>query len=108
MSLQQGEPFAVQPSLTQLPRSQDYAAPLREFAKSRSTAIVPLFEANHLFVNIDELVPLAASFEADLRDVVGRSQRDKASLPTGFGEVILHHVRLPLAESPFLHDRVLT
>ncbi|GAA5916028.1 hypothetical protein JCM8208_007492 [Rhodotorula glutinis] len=72
---------------------RDYAAPLREFAKSRSTAIVPLFEANHLFVNIDELVPLAASFEADLRDVVGRSQRDKASLPTGFGEVILHHIK---------------
>ncbi|KPV76823.1 uncharacterized protein RHOBADRAFT_8690, partial [Rhodotorula graminis WP1] len=71
---------------------QDYAAPLREFAKSRSTAIVPLFEANHLFVNIDELVPLAAAFEADLRDVVGRSQRDKASLPTGFGAIVLHHI----------------
>ncbi|GAA5932088.1 hypothetical protein JCM3775_004237 [Rhodotorula graminis] len=71
---------------------RDYAAPLREFAKSRSTAIVPLFEANHLFVNIDELVPLAAAFEADLRDVVGRSQRDKASLPTGFGAIVLHHI----------------
>ncbi|BGP37140.1 hypothetical protein JCM10450v2_001046 [Rhodotorula kratochvilovae] len=71
---------------------EHFAAPLRNFARSRTTAIIPAFEANHLFGNIDQLVPIAEAFEADLREIVARVQRDKSRLPSGFGEVILQHV----------------
>ncbi|GAA5903850.1 hypothetical protein JCM5296_005571 [Sporobolomyces johnsonii] len=71
---------------------QDYAVPLRSFSKKRETAIIPQFEANHLFINIEQLVPIAEAFEHDLRRVVEQLQRDKTRLPSGFGEVILSHV----------------
>ncbi|GAA5821205.1 hypothetical protein JCM3770_005251 [Rhodotorula araucariae] len=78
---------------------QHFAAPLRSFAKSRATAIIPTFEANHLFGNIDQLVPIAKAFDADLRNIVAHLQRDKSTLPSGFGEVILQHVKL--MEKPY-------
>ncbi|GAA5850949.1 hypothetical protein JCM8547_009139 [Rhodosporidiobolus lusitaniae] len=71
---------------------RDYALPLRSFSKKRETAIIPSFEANHLFINIEQLVPVAEAFERDLRDLVGQLQRNRSSLPDGFGELILRHV----------------
>lgn len=71
---------------------QDYATPLRAFSKKRETAIIPAFEATHLFINIDQLVPIAKAFERDLRQIVARAQQDPSRVPAGFGEVILSHV----------------
>ncbi|GAA5878601.1 hypothetical protein JCM3774_004078 [Rhodotorula dairenensis] len=71
---------------------QDYAQPLRTFSKKRETAIIPAFEATHLFINIEQLVPISAAFERDLQDVVHRAQNDRTRVPQAFGEMILAHV----------------
>ncbi|GAA5979263.1 hypothetical protein JCM10908_002860 [Rhodotorula pacifica] len=71
---------------------QDYAQPLRTFSKKRETAIIPAFEATHLFINIEQLVPLSVAFERDLRDIVQHAQSARTRSPEGFGEVILAHV----------------
>ncbi|GAA6000756.1 hypothetical protein JCM10207_004640 [Rhodosporidiobolus poonsookiae] len=71
---------------------KDFAAPLRAFSKKRDTAIIGQFEATHLFINLEQLVPIAESFERDMRQLVGQLNRDKLKLPDGFGEVILRHV----------------
>jgi hypothetical protein len=91
-----------------LPPLQDYAQPLRTFSKKRETAIIPAFEATHLFTNIEQLVPISVAFEKDLKDVAQRAQNERQRVPEGFGEVILAHVRssfvfacsLPLAADP--------
>jgi hypothetical protein len=80
-------------------RAQDYAIPLRTFSKRRDTAVIPQFEATHLFINLEQLVPIAEVFEADLRQLVAQMQTDKSNLPVDFGEVILQHVRLALPDS---------
>ncbi|BGP22351.1 hypothetical protein JCM10295v2_001230 [Rhodotorula toruloides] len=71
---------------------KDYAIPLRTFSKRRDTAVIPQFEATHLFINLEQLVPIAEAFEADLRQLVSQMQKDKSGLPADFGEVILQHV----------------
>ncbi|GAA5984437.1 hypothetical protein JCM11641_000137 [Rhodosporidiobolus odoratus] len=71
---------------------KDFALPLRAFSKKRETSIIPAFEANHLFINIEQLVPVSEALERDLRQLVGQMQRDKGRIPDGFGEVILRHV----------------
>ncbi|BGP13295.1 hypothetical protein JCM10213v2_001214 [Rhodosporidiobolus nylandii] len=71
---------------------KDYAVPLRTFSKKRETAIIPAFEATHLFGNLDELVPVAEGFARDLRDVAVQLRKDKTRLPARFGEVVLRHV----------------
>ncbi|GAA5901851.1 uncharacterized protein JCM6883_000416 [Sporobolomyces salmoneus] len=71
---------------------RDYAAPLRSFSRKRETAIIPQFEASHLFINIEQLVPIAEAFERDLRSIDEEMRRDRTRLPTGFGETILSHV----------------
>ncbi|BGP05508.1 hypothetical protein JCM10049v2_001314 [Rhodotorula toruloides] len=71
---------------------KDYAIPLRTFSKRRDTAVIPPFEATHLFINLEQLVPIAEAFEADLRQLVSQMQKDKSSLPSDYGEVILQHV----------------
>ncbi|TKA57036.1 hypothetical protein B0A53_00992 [Rhodotorula sp. CCFEE 5036] len=71
---------------------QDYAQPLRTFSKKRETAIIPAFEATHLFTNIEQLVPISVAFEKDLKDVAQRAQNERQRVPEGFGEVILAHV----------------
>lgn len=73
--------------------AQDYALPLRSFSKKRDTAIIPAFEANHLFINIEQLVPVAEAFERDLHRLADQLQRDRTKLPAGFGEIIMSHVR---------------
>ncbi|GAA5936884.1 uncharacterized protein JCM15063_000090 [Sporobolomyces koalae] len=71
---------------------RDYAIPLRTFSRKRETAIIPQFEATHLFINIEQLVPIAEAFERDLRMVDEEMRRDRSRLPSGFGETILAHV----------------
>ncbi|GAA6009896.1 hypothetical protein JCM11491_000856 [Sporobolomyces phaffii] len=71
---------------------RDYAAPLRTFSRKRETAIIPQFEATHLFINIEQLVPIAEGFERDLKSIDEEMRRDRSKLPRGFGETILSHV----------------
>lgn len=80
----------------QFPLMQDYASPLRSFSRKRETAIIPQFEATHLFINIEQLVPIAEGFERDLRQIDEEMRRDRSRLPSGFGETILSHVSSPL------------
>ncbi|GAA5826318.1 hypothetical protein JCM11251_007252 [Rhodosporidiobolus azoricus] len=70
----------------------DFAHPLRLFSKKRETAIISAFEANHLFINIEQLVPIAEAFERDLRQLVDEAQRVHTQFPADFGEVILRHI----------------
>lgn len=73
---------------------QHFAIPLRQYSKSSSTAVISAFQANHLFINLEELVPLSVDFERDLRTMAGFIEQTKDLLPGGFGEMILTHVRL--------------
>jgi hypothetical protein len=85
---------------------QDYALPLRSFSRKRETAIIPQFEATHLFINIEQLVPIAEAFERDLRAIDGEMRRDRSRLPSRFGETILSHVRFSASSlsNPFGTD----
>ncbi|GJN87906.1 hypothetical protein Rhopal_000861-T1 [Rhodotorula paludigena] len=69
-----------------------FAVPLRAFSTNRSTALIPAFEATHLFGNLDELVPIAEAFASDLERLVEATKRDKQRLPPHFGQVLLEHV----------------
>ncbi|KAH0839928.1 hypothetical protein J3R83DRAFT_882 [Lanmaoa asiatica] len=65
----------------------DYADPLRQFSKSKSTAILPPYEAKTLFGNIDNLLPVNEAFLADLEKMIA---------PNGsrnIGDVALRHFR---------------
>lgn len=73
---------------------QHFAVPLRAFSTNRSTALIPAFEATHLFGNLDELVPIAEAFASDLERLVEATKRDKQRLPPPFGQVLLEHVRI--------------
>ncbi|KAG6336527.1 hypothetical protein ID866_2549 [Astraeus odoratus] len=48
----------------------DYADPLRQFSRSKSTAILPPYEAKTLFGNIDNLLPVNEAFLADLEQMM--------------------------------------
>ena len=64
----------------------DYADPLRNFARSKDTAIIPTYEANTIFGNIDNLLPVNEAFLADLEKMstVGRLE---------IGDVVLRHFK---------------
>ncbi|KAF8138470.1 hypothetical protein EV363DRAFT_1393920 [Boletus edulis] len=65
----------------------DYADPLRQFSKSKSTAILPPYEAKTLFGNIDNLLPVNEAFLVDLEKMVA---------PNGsrnIGDVALRHFK---------------
>jgi len=64
----------------------DYADPLRMFARSKDTAILPPYEAKTLFGNIDNLLPVNEAFLKDL---------EKMELPNGpgIGQVALKHFK---------------
>jgi len=65
----------------------DYADPLRQFSKSKSTAILPPYEAKTLFGNIDNLLPVNEAFMTDLEKMVA---------PNGsrnIGDVALRHFK---------------
>jgi len=69
---------------------QDYADPLRNFSRSKDTAIIPAYEAKTLFGNIDNLLPVNEAFLTDL---------EKMAAPNGFkavggvGDVALRHFK---------------
>lgn len=65
-------------------RAQSYADPLRRFAKSPATQIIPLYEAKTLFANIDAIVPAAVAFLSDLESMSARGWT--------VGDVSLRHV----------------
>lgn len=72
--------------------AQDFARPLRSFARVKSTALISPYAATQLFINIEELVPIAVAFERDLSEVANFVDKTKQGLPPRFGEMILHHV----------------
>jgi hypothetical protein len=67
----------------------DYADPLRQFARSKDTAIVPLYEAKTLFGNIDQLLPVNEAFLADLEKMASPN----GSQVGGVGNVALRHFK---------------
>ena len=69
---------------------RDYADLLRKYARSKETAIIPAYEANVIFGNLDNLIPVNEAFLEDL---------EKMILPDGpqtvgsIGDVALKHFK---------------
>ncbi|KAG6880357.1 hypothetical protein C0992_007768 [Termitomyces sp. T32_za158] len=68
----------------------DYADPLRNFARSKDTAIIPTYEANTLFGNIDNLIPVNEAFLTDLEKMLGPNGPRTVG---GVGDVALRHFK---------------
>ncbi|KAJ6515729.1 hypothetical protein C8R45DRAFT_957434 [Mycena sanguinolenta] len=68
----------------------DYADPLRNFARSKNTAIIPAYEAKTLFGNVDNLLPVNEAFLADLEKMLTPSG---AKVVGGVGDVALRHFK---------------
>lgn len=68
----------------------DYADPLRSYARSKETAIIPAYEANTLFGNIDALLPVNEAFLADLERMIAP---DGPQIVGGIGDVALRHFK---------------
>ncbi|CAK9786810.1 hypothetical protein CC85DRAFT_286503 [Cutaneotrichosporon oleaginosum] len=65
-----------------------YADPLRHFAKSSNTSIIPVYEAKTLFGNIDAVLPAALTFLSDLESMWDSGDADK-----NVGDVCLKHLK---------------
>lgn len=68
----------------------DYADPLRNFARSKDTAIIPPYEAKTLFGNIDNLLPVNEAFLMDLEKMLGANGTKNIG---GVGDVALRHFK---------------
>ncbi|KAJ7638992.1 hypothetical protein FB45DRAFT_904439 [Roridomyces roridus] len=68
----------------------DYADPLRNFARSKSTAIIPAYEANTLFGNVDNLLPVNEAFLTDLEKMLAPNGAKSVG---GVGDVALRHFK---------------
>ncbi|KAJ7180267.1 hypothetical protein C8R43DRAFT_972440 [Mycena crocata] len=68
----------------------DYADPLRNFARSKNTSIIPAYEAKTLFGNVDNLLPVNEAFLADLEKMLGPNG---AKVVGGVGDVALRHFK---------------
>lgn len=68
----------------------DYADPLRNFARSKDTAIIPAYEAKTLFGNIDNLLPVNEAFLMDLEMMMAPNGHQKVG---GVGDVALKHFK---------------
>ncbi|KAI6003714.1 hypothetical protein EDD15DRAFT_2156946 [Pisolithus albus] len=68
----------------------DYADPLRQFSRSKSTAILPPYEAKTLFGNVDNLLPVNEAFLADLERMM---EPDGPKTVGGVGDVALKHFK---------------
>lgn len=66
-----------------------YADPLRSFARNKDTAIIPAYQANTLFGNIDSLIPANEAFLADLERMIAPGSHRSAG---GIGDVTRKHV----------------
>ncbi|KAJ3842136.1 hypothetical protein F5878DRAFT_419987 [Lentinula raphanica] len=69
---------------------KDYADPLRNFARSKSTAIISKYEATTLFGNIDSLLPVNEAFLTDLEKMVAPNGYRAVG---GIGDVALRHFK---------------
>ncbi|KAJ6539507.1 hypothetical protein B0H19DRAFT_1179379 [Mycena capillaripes] len=68
----------------------DYADPLRNFARSKNTAIIPAYEAKTLFGNVDNLLPVNEAFLMDLEKMLAPNG---AKMVGGVGDVALRHFK---------------
>ncbi|KAF8826901.1 hypothetical protein HHX47_DHR5000592 [Lentinula edodes] len=69
---------------------RDYADPLRNFARSKSTAIISKYEATTLFGNIDSLLPVNEAFLTDLEKMIAPNGYKAVG---GVGDVALRHFK---------------
>ncbi|KAH6915122.1 hypothetical protein BKA70DRAFT_566736 [Coprinopsis sp. MPI-PUGE-AT-0042] len=69
---------------------KDYADPLRNFARSKDTAIIPPYEAKVLFGNVDNLIPVNQAFLEDLDKMLAS---DGPTTVGGIGDVALKHFK---------------
>lgn len=67
----------------------DYADPLRNFSRSKDTAIIPAYEAKTLFGNIDNLLPVNEAFLTDLEKMAAPNGKAVG----GVGDVALRHFK---------------
>ena len=67
-----------------------YADPLRRFARSKDTVIIPAYEAKTLFGNIDNLLPVNEAFLSDLERMAAP---DGPKVVGGVGDVALRHFK---------------
>jgi protein ECT2 len=68
----------------------DYADPLRNFARSKDTAILPAYEAKTLFGNVDNLLPVNEAFLTDLEKMLAPNGMRTVG---GVGDVTLRHFK---------------
>lgn len=68
-----------------------YAQPLRQYARHRHTAIIPLYEAQRLFGNVGELLGANMAFLQDLESLA-QADGDMSHLKARIGEVAHRHM----------------
>ena len=68
----------------------NYADPLRRFARSKDTVIIPPYEAKTLFGNIDNLLPVNEAFLTDLERMAAPNGHKVVG---GVGDVALRHFK---------------
>ena len=69
----------------------DYADPLRNFSRSKETAILPAYEAKTLFGNVDNLLPVNEAFLTDLEKMITPHGPKTVG---GVGDVALRHFKV--------------
>ena len=69
---------------------QNYADPLRNFARQDFSKIIPMYEAKTLFTNIDAIVAASKLFLEDLEKMWASAQGE-----TTVGDICLRHVGTP-------------
>ncbi|KAI0050211.1 hypothetical protein FA95DRAFT_662337 [Auriscalpium vulgare] len=69
---------------------KNYADPLRSFATRKESMIIPAYEANTLFGNIDNIIPVNEALLADLEKMVAP---DGPRMVGYIGDVMLRHFR---------------
>lgn len=70
---------------------KSYADPLRSFARTKDTAIIPPYEAKTMFGNLDSLIPASEAFLSDLERMLAPNG---ARMVGGVGDVTLKHVSI--------------
>ncbi|KAG8937079.1 hypothetical protein FRC02_006279 [Tulasnella sp. 418] len=69
---------------------RDYADPLRNFSKQKESTLLPGYEANTLFGNIDAILPANEAFLTDLERMLAPNGSKTVG---GVGDVALKHLR---------------
>lgn len=79
--------------------SQDYYIPLKRFSTSPASSIISPSNVELLFGNVEQLVPIARAFERDLSDMMQDMGGQDGTVPSDYGDLVLHHVGGPLFSS---------